>query len=137
MEAQLVKNLPAVREIWVPSLGPEKSDTRERLSIHIPFIGTIKGWLYSLHCPIHPCSLYFITVKMEVARSCPTLCNLMDCSPPDSSVHGMFQATILEWVAISFSNKWSINFKNCQRLHFIPETYIILYTINYTSIKSK
>ena len=38
-----------------------------------------------------------------VARSCPTLCNPMDCSPPGSSVHGIFQARILEWVAISFS----------------------------------
>ena len=32
-----------------------------------------------------------------------TLCNPMDCSPPGSSVHGIFQARILEWVAISFS----------------------------------
>ena len=38
-----------------------------------------------------------------VAQSCPTLCNPMDCSPPDSSVHGVFQARILEWVVISFS----------------------------------
>ena len=38
-----------------------------------------------------------------VAQSCPTLCNPMDCSPPGSSVHGIFQAKILEWVAISFS----------------------------------
>ena len=34
---------------------------------------------------------------------CPTLCNLMDCSPPGSSVHEIFQARILEWVAIPFS----------------------------------
>ena len=37
------------------------------------------------------------------AQSCPTLRDSMDCSPPDSSVHGIFQAQILEWVAISFS----------------------------------
>ena len=36
----------------------------------------------------------------EVAQSCPTLCNPMDCSPPCSSVHGIFQARVLEWVAI-------------------------------------
>ena len=35
--------------------------------------------------------------------SCPILCNPMDCSPPGSSVHGILQARILEWVAISFS----------------------------------
>ena len=34
---------------------------------------------------------------------CPTLCDRMDCSLPDSSVHGIFQARIVEWVAISFS----------------------------------
>ena len=39
----------------------------------------------------------------EVAQSCPTLCDPMDCSPPASSVHGILQARILEWVAISFS----------------------------------
>ena len=36
---------------------------------------------------------------MLVAQSCPTLCNPMDCSPPSSSVHGILQARILEWVA--------------------------------------
>ena len=39
----------------------------------------------------------------EVARSCPTLCDPMDCSPPGSSIHGILRARILEWVAISFS----------------------------------
>ena len=39
----------------------------------------------------------------EGAQSCPTLCNPMDCSLPSFSVHGVFQAKILEWVAISFS----------------------------------
>ena len=38
-----------------------------------------------------------------VTQSCPTLCDPMNCSPPGSSVHGIFRARILEWVAISFS----------------------------------
>ena len=42
-------------------------------------------------------------VASEIAQSCPTLCNPMDCSLPVSSVYGIFQARILEWVAISFS----------------------------------
>ena len=41
--------------------------------------------------------------ESEVAQSCPTLCDLMDYNLPGSSVHGIFQARILEWVAISFS----------------------------------
>ena len=43
------------------------------------------------------------TKKNEVANSCPTLCNPKDCSPPGSSVQGILQARLLEWVAISFS----------------------------------
>ena len=47
---------------------------------------------------------YFMLVLHGRSLSlCPTLCNPMDCSPPDSSVHGIFQARILEKVAISFS----------------------------------
>ena len=41
--------------------------------------------------------------ESEVAQSCLTLCDPRDCSPPGSSVHGIFQARVLEWVAISFS----------------------------------
>ena len=44
-----------------------------------------------------------VKVKVLVAQSCPTLCDPMDCSPSSSSVHGILQARILEWVAISFS----------------------------------
>ena len=43
------------------------------------------------------------TEHTEVAQSCPTLCDPMDCSPPGSLVHGIFQAWILEWVAVFFS----------------------------------
>ena len=39
----------------------------------------------------------------EVAQSCPTLCDPMDCSLQRSTVHGIFQARVLEWAAISFS----------------------------------
>ena len=42
--------------------------------------------------------------ESEVAQSCPTLSDLMDCSLPGSSVHGIFQARVLEWDAIAFSN---------------------------------
>ena len=39
----------------------------------------------------------------DVTQSYPTLCDPVDCSPPGSSIHGILQARILEWVAISFS----------------------------------
>ena len=41
--------------------------------------------------------------ESELAQSCPTLSNFMDCSLPGSSVHGIFQARVLEWGAIAFS----------------------------------
>ena len=41
--------------------------------------------------------------ESEVAQSCPTLSDAMDCSPPGSSIHGIFQARVLEWGAIVFS----------------------------------
>jgi len=46
-----------------------------------------------------------VQVKVLVAQSCPTLCDPVDCSPPGSSVHGILQARILEWAAISFSRR--------------------------------
>ena len=49
----------------------------------------------------HKNNIYIFDV---CAQSCPTLCDPMDCSPPGSSVHGVPQARILEWVAISFGN---------------------------------
>ena len=45
--------------------------------------------------------------EREVAQSCPTLCDPMACSLPGFSVHGIFQARILEWAAISFSRRSS------------------------------
>ena len=42
--------------------------------------------------------------KVKSAQSCPTLCSPMDCSPPGSSVHGIFQARVLEWAFPSSKN---------------------------------
>ena len=55
------------------------------------------------------------------AQSCPTLCNPMDCSPPGSSVHGVLQARILEWVAISYS-KVSSQGSNLYLLHWSADS---------------
>ena len=57
--------------------------------------------------------------ESEVAQSCPTLNNPMDCSLPGSSVHGIFQARVLEWGAIAFSN---IGNKLLQRKEIIFRT---------------
>ena len=44
--------------------------------------------------------------ESEVTQLCPTLSHPMDCSPPGSSIHGIFQARVLEWDAIAFSTKY-------------------------------
>ena len=44
--------------------------------------------------------------ESEVAQSCPTLSDPMDCSLPGSSIHGVFQARVLEWGAIAFSDAY-------------------------------
>ena len=49
--------------------------------------------------------------ESEVAQSCLTLCDPMDCNLPGSSVRGLFQARVLEWGAIAFSNSHSTTFK--------------------------
>ena len=49
--------------------------------------------------------------ESEVAQSCPTLSDPMDCSLPGSSIHGIFQARVLEWGAIAFSNQLLIIYK--------------------------
>ena len=72
--------------------------------------------------------LQFIKVKSEseVAQSCPTHSDPMDYSLPSSSIHGIFQARVLEWVAIAFSGiVYRVTMKNEiamieSQAHFIP-----------------
>ena len=71
---------------------------------HIAFCSVTKSCLliatsWSLQAPLS----YTVSWKEFVAQSCPTLYNFVNCSLPGSSVHGIFQARILKWVAIPFS----------------------------------
>ena len=60
--------------------------------------------------------------ESEVAQSCPTPRDPMDCSLPGSSNHGIFQARMLEWGAIAFSNRKAHEaVKNLDRLHEVVE----------------
>ena len=52
---------------------------------------------------IHTCMCVCVWACAQSHQSCPTVCNSTDCSPPGSSVHGISQARILEWVAIPYS----------------------------------
>ena len=60
-------------------------------------------------------------VESEIAQSCPTLCDPMACSLPGSSIHGIFQARILEWVVIS-------------KLSHFEQSAIHLYSYHFSSL---
>ena len=64
--------------------------------------------------------------EREVAQSCPTLSDPIDCSRPDSSVHGILQARVLEWGAIAFSEEIGIE------LSYIVVTFLYLTEIKYS-----
>ena len=72
-----------------------------------PFVFVISWWQEIGFIQSPWPSVSFNERESEVAQSCPTLWDPMDCSPPDSPVHGIFQARVLEWVAISFSRESS------------------------------
>ena len=62
-------------------------------------------WLSSV--PLRVCVCVCVCVCAELLQSCLILCNPMDCGPPGSSVHGILQARILEWVAMPSSRRSS------------------------------
>ena len=75
-----------------------------RLSLSIIIIiGYVIYWVLTMSQLPSKVILCTFLVGCLVAQLCLTLCNPMDCSPPGSSVHGILQARILEWVAMPFS----------------------------------
>ena len=97
---------------FIPVLSPTSSlnkSSSQTISLHqLVYVFTSLS-LCSVFTPLGTSSLwqlletYWSFKVSEVAQSCPTLCDPMDCSPPGFSVHGILQARILEWVASSFS----------------------------------
>src|SRR5574341_107773 len=68
----------------------------------------------------------------EVVQSCPTLRDPMDCSPPGSSIHGIFQARVLEWGAIAFSNFTLDKPKHISKFNLYI-SFVILDQLSYLS----
>ena len=71
---------------------------QSRKSCSLPVVSSDGNFLLHLHSPLQ--SLCVCVRAHLIIRSCPTLWNPMDCSPPGSSVHGILQARRMEWVAI-------------------------------------
>ena len=79
-------------------------------------------WWLEISLPPHPWS----EVKWsEVAQSCLTLCEPMGCSLPGSSVHGIFQAIVLEWIAISFSGGSSQSRERTRVSHTVDRRFTV------------
>ena len=69
--------------------------------------------------------------ESEVAQSCPTLSDPMDCSLPGSSVHRIFQARVLEWVASAFSDSvCREKYTAFLMFHFLKENNVIWYLVS-------
>ena len=64
-------------------------------------------------------TLHVYESESEVAQSCPTLCNPVDCILLHSSIHGIFQARVLEWVAISFSRGSNPGLSHCRQTLYL------------------
>ena len=88
---------------YVASVVSDSVRPHKRQSTRLPHPWDSPGKNTAVGCHF---LLQCMTVKSEsqVAQSCPTLRDPMDCSPPGSSVHGIFQARVLEWGAIVFSS---------------------------------
>ena len=72
--------------------------------------------------------MHEVKSERQVAQSCPTLSDPMDCSPPGSSVHGIFQTRVLEWGAIAFSKAMVIDVNKNNELNTIEllfESHIV------------
>jgi len=86
--------------------------------------GTLKSLLQ--HHSLKASIIVLLLIRKErKVQSCLTLCNHMDCSLPGSSVHGIFQARVLEWVAISFCRGSSWPRDRTQVSHIAGRRFIV------------
>ena len=77
----------------------------------------------------------FTLLGVSHSQLCPTLCNLLDCSLPGSSVHGILQAKILEWIAIPFS-KESSSPRDRVQISCIPGRFLTIWATREAQSKN-
>jgi len=93
----LPSTIPSIRVFSYAAKSLQSCPTRLPHPWDSPGKNTGAGCHFLLQC-------MKVKSESEVAQSCPTLSDPMDCSLPGSSIHGIFQARVLEWGAIAFSN---------------------------------
>ena len=93
-------NSSALSFPYSPTLSHPYMNTGKTIALtRWTFVGKVMCLLFNM--------LFESESESEVSQSCLTLCDPMDCSLPGSSIHGIFQARVLEWVAVSFSRRSS------------------------------
>ena len=83
--AKLLQLCPTLCDPTAPQAPPSLGFSRQEHWSGLPFLSPMR--------------------ESEVTQLCPSLQNLMNCSPPGSSIHGIFQAKVLEWGAIAYSGR--------------------------------
>ena len=102
-----------VTPLYLAAASAAAKSPQSCLTLCDPIDGSPPGFRQE-HWSGLPFHLQCMKVKSEVAQPCPTLSDPMDCSLPGSSIHGSFQARVLEWVAIAFS----LYLANCIKFEF-------------------
>ena len=87
------------------------------------------GMILQLAFCIYGSTSSYSAAAAKSLQSCPTLCDPIDGSPPDSPVPGILQARTLEWVAISFSNtwKWKVKVKSLSSVRLVTTPWTAAY----------
>ena len=130
---------------WLQSCPTPRPHRRQPTRLPRPWDSPGKNTGVGCHFPLQRMK---VKSESEVAQSCPTLIrDPMDCSPPGSSIHGIFQARVLEWSAIAFSEKsldWELKKLVCMETlwasavkwlttwlsNFCYETFLLLIKLN-------
>ena len=103
-----------MQETWVLPLG-WKDPLEEEMATHSSILAWRIPWTEESGAAAAAKSL----------QLCPTLCDPMDCNPPGSSIHGVFQASVLESVAISFSISTLYILSKCIYVSYNPSIHPI------------
>ena len=132
--------LSAMQETWVWSLGQE-DPLEEEMATHSSILALKIPWteepgrLHIVHRVWragHEWTTEYVHIytRVSISQSCLTLWDPLDCSLPGSSIHGIFQARILEWIAISFSRGSS---RPSHRIwvSLVAGTHFTLYLLSY------